>query len=368
VRFIVAAYERGPTLIAVFCGNFKFHVQGLKRIAMYDADISQPCRNELAMKDLCRICIALFCGSTLVSAASIAQSAELQTLTIYAAGTLAVPFRQINTLFEKNNANATAQAQFGGSVMMAKRITDLHQDADLLAVADYNVIPKYMFASPAHAVWYAGFARNAITFVYTDKSKYAGEINAQNWYKILARPGVEIGRSDPDTDPSGYQTVQMLSLAEKFYNAPGLAQSVLANAPLTNVRDTETSLISALQLGQIDYLAIYRSDALQHHLKFIDLPTKINLSDPAEASFYKDGVARTKNGDLFGKPIVYAVTMLNGSKNATLAQKYLALLLGPEGQAVMKANGFGAFSPPYAVHIEAMPAELKKLVEPWPGS
>ncbi len=59
-----------------------------------------------------------------------------------------------------------------------------------------------------------------ITFVYTDKSKYASEINSQNWYKVLARKGVEIGRSNPDTDPSGYQIVQMLNLAEKFYNIP----------------------------------------------------------------------------------------------------------------------------------------------------
>src|SRR5215469_17406945 len=114
------------------------------------------------MKFPARFCFALFCCSTVVSAAPIAQGAEPQTLTIYAAGTLAVPFRQLNALFEKNNAGVAAQAQFGGSVMMAKRITDLHQDADLLAVADYSVIPKYMFANPAHTAWYAGFARNAI--------------------------------------------------------------------------------------------------------------------------------------------------------------------------------------------------------------
>jgi hypothetical protein len=47
---------------------------------------------------------------------------------------------------------------------------------------------------------------------------------------------------------------------------------------------------------------------------------------------------------------------------------YLALLLGPQGQAVMKANGFGEFSPAFAVHIEAMPAALKQPVKPWPGS
>jgi molybdate/tungstate transport system substrate-binding protein len=308
------------------------------------------------------------CGYFLgaVIAVSGARTAEPTVLTIFAAGTLAMPFKEINSIYEKKYPNVTVQAQFGGSVMMAKKITDLHQDADVLAVADYNVIPKYMFGSEPHASWYAGFARNAITFVYTDKSKYAGEINSQNWYKVLARKGVEIGRSNPDTDPSGYQTVQMLNLAEKFYNDPGLEQSVLANAPLANMRDTETALISALQLGQIDYLAIYRSDALQHHLKFVDLPAAINLSDPADAANYQQGVAHTKNGDLVGKPIVDAVTVVNGSKNAGVAEKYVALLLGPDGQAVMKNSGFGDFSPPYAVHVDAMPSELKNMVKPWP--
>ena len=235
--------------------------------------------------------------SALLPAGFAARAAEPTTLTIFAAGTLAVPFKEIDALFEKKYPNVTVHSQFGGSVKMAKQITDLHQDADLLAVADYSVIPKYMFGGngkPDHAKWYVGFARNAVTFVYSDKSKGANEINAQNWYKVLARKGVEVGRSNHDTDPSGYQTVQMLSLANKFYNDPNIEQSVLANAPLSNMRETETSLISALQLGQIDYLAIYRSDALQHHLKFIDLPNKINLSDAAESAFYAQGSRRVR--------------------------------------------------------------------------
>lgn len=300
-------------------------------------------------------------------AVDIAHADSPTTLTIFAAGTLAVPFQQVDALFEKKYPGVKVEPQFGGSVKMAKQITELHKDADLLAVADYSVIPKYMFAQPAHATWYAGFARNAITFVYTDKSKGAKDVSGKNWYDVLAQKGVEIGRSNPDTDPSGYQTVQMLNLANKYYNDPKIEDSVLANAPLSNMRDTETALISALQLGQLDYLAIYRSDALQHHLKFIDMPDKIDLSDPAQSAYYEQGVARTKNGDLKGKPIVYAVTMVKGSKNADMAEKYVAFLLGPEGQAVMKKNGFGEFKPAYAVNSKAMPANLQKLVEPWPG-
>jgi molybdate/tungstate transport system substrate-binding protein len=320
------------------------------------------------MKFAASACIAVVSFAVVTAAAIAAPTGAPTTLTIFAAGTLAVPFKQISPRFQNKYPNVIVRAQFGGSVKMAKQITDLHQDADILAVADYNVIPKYLFGDPPYAAWYASIARNAITFVYTDKSKYAGEINSTNWYKVLARPGIEIGRSNPDTDPSGYQTVQMLNLAEKYYKVPGLEQSVLANAPLANMRDTETSLISALQLGQIDYLAIYRSDALQHHLKFIDLPAEINLSDPADAAAYKNGVAHTKNGDLTGTPIVYGITVINSAKNAEGAISYVALVLGPQGQAVMKGAGFGEFNPAYAMHREAMPAELKELVQPWPGS
>ena len=299
-----------------------------------------------------------------------ARAAEPMTLTVFAAGTLAVPFKQIDAIFHKKYPNVTVQPQFGGSVKMAKQITELHKNADLLAVADYSVIPKYMFGGSGkqpYANWYVGICRNAITFVYTDKSKGAADINSNNWYKVLARKGVEIGRSNPDADPSGYQTVQMLNLANRYYKDPNIEKSVLANAPLANMRDTETSLISALQLGQIDYLAIYRSDALQHHFKFIKLPRRIDLSDPAESSYYARGVAHTKNGALAGRPIVYAITIVEGSKHADLAEKYVALLLSPEGQAVMKKSGFGAFNPAYAVNSDAMPAGLKSMVKPWPG-
>lgn len=322
------------------------------------------------MKRADRLVFALVALTAVAGADAPAQAAS-QTLTIFAAGTLAVPFKQVDQLFERKYPDVAVQPQFGGSVKMARQITDLHRDADILAVADYNVIPKYLFGGngkTAYADWYVGFARNAITFVYTAQSKFAREITSQNWYRALGRKGVEIGRSNPDTDPSGYQTVQMLSLAEKHYHSPGLAEKVLANAPLSNMRDTETSLISALQLGQIDYLAIYRSDALQHHLKFLDLPAQINLSDPNYAAFYAQGVAHTKNGDLTGKPIVYAITVVANSANKPLAEKYIAFLLGPAGRKVLSDDGFGTFAPAYAVDTAKMPAALRPLVKPWPNS
>lgn len=304
----------------------------------------------------------------LASAAN-ARAASPVELSIFAAGTLAQPFRRLDRVFSQKYPDAAVEPQFGGSVKMARRIADLHEPADVIAVADWNVIPKYLFAHagrPGYADWYAGFARNAITFVYTDKSKYSGVITIRNWYRILAQPGVEIGRSNPDTDPSGYQTLQMLELAQSYYKAPGLAAGILANAPKTNMRDTETELLAALQLGQIDYLAIYRSDAVQHHLRYLDLPPQIDLGDPAYAARYAAAIAHTRNGDLPGRPIVYAVSVPNNAPHPDWALRYVRLLLSSPGQQIMRGQGFGALTPAWADDPARLPAVLRPLVEPWP--
>jgi len=313
---------------------------------------------------------ALTFSAIALATACVCSAAQAETLTIFAAGTLGKSFTTLAHGFEKLHPGVTVQPQFGGSVKMVKQVTVLHQPADVVAVADYSVIPKYMFAgqegSKPTADWSIGFLGNAITFIYTPKSKGAKEINANNWWKILSEPGVQIGRSNPNTDPSGYQTLQMLDLASRYYKQPDLEAKVLANAPESNMRDTETDLISALQLGQIDYLAIYRSDAVQHHMEAIDLPPQINLSNPQYDAEYAKASAKTKNGDLAGRPIIYAVTIPTSAPHPKLAQEFIAYLLGPAGQQVIAANGFIPLKHPYAMHRDKVPADLRGLTVTWP--
>ncbi len=307
----------------------------------------------------------------LMSAAGSARTAEQQTLTIFAAGTLAVPIKALDEIFQREHPAVTVQPIFGGSVMIAKRLTELHQPADLIAVADYSVIPKYLFGqggAPRYADWYAGFARNAATFVYTDNSKYAAEITPANWYQVLVRPGVEIGRSDPDTDPSGYQTVQMLTLAEKLYRfSRSRRQDPRQRAAHQHARHRNGA----------DFGAPARPDRLSRDLPFrcgsAPVPPsrpagEIDLSDANEAAFYANGVAHTKNGDLAAKPIVYAATIPRNAEHRDLAEAYLRLLLGPDGQEVMARNGFRPVAPAYAANMDEVPAPLRAQLTPWPGS
>ncbi len=290
------------------------------------------------------------------------------SLTVFGAGTLNTPFTAEITAFEKANPGVTVHSQFGASGNMVKDVTQLGQPDDVLGVADYSLIPKLMSAAAKpHAAFYLGFVSNQITFAYTSHSKGASQLTPANWYKVLAEPGVHIGRSNPAADPSGYQVLQMLQLAQGYYHDPGLSAAVLKNSPDSSVAETETSLLAALQSGQIDYLAIYKSNALEEHLKYITLPAQVNLSDSSMAADYaKVTINAGSLGNLTAKPIIYGLTIPSNAPDAALAEKFIGFVLSPQGQAIMSSNGFVVISP--ALASGTVPASLQSLTTPWPAT
>ena len=327
-------------------------------------------RGGLAVAACLIVTVAAACSSgtsSTSSSPSPAASGAHGTLTVFGAGTLSAPFTAEIAAFKKANPGVTVHSMFGASGDMVKAITQLHQPADVLGVADYSLIPKLMFT--ASATWYLGFVSNQITFAYTSHSKGASGLTTANWYKVLAQPGVHIGRSNPAADPSGYQILQMLQLANGYYNDPGLSASVLKNSPDSSVAETETSLLAALQSGQIDYLAIYKSTALEEHLKYIALPDQINLSDPAMAADYaKVSINAGSLGTLTAKPIIYGLTIPTSAPDAALGQKFINFVIGPQGQAIMHSQGFVVISPALANPQDKVPASVKPLTTPWPST
>jgi molybdate/tungstate transport system substrate-binding protein len=330
-------------------------------------------RGGLAAAACLVVTMAAACGSSASSPGSGATpsaSGAHGTLIVFGAGTLATPFAAELAAFKKQNPGVTVHSQFAASADMIRDVTQLGEPADVLGSADYALIPQLM-SNPAkpHATWYVGFVSNQITFAYTSHSKGAGQLTPANWYKVLAQPGVHIGRSNPAADPSGFQILQMLQLANSYYHDPKLAASVLKNSPDSSVAETETSLLGALQSGQIDYLAIYKSSALESHLKYIALPPQINLSDPALAADYaKVAIHAGSLGTLTAKPIIYALTVPSNAPDAALGQKFVAFVLSPAGQAIMRSNGFVVISPALASNQGKMPTTLRSLTKQWPSS
>jgi len=265
------------------------------------------------------------------------------TLRIFHAGSLSVPMEQIAKAFTAYHPGVRIERESGGSRTVIRRVTELGKEADVVASADYHLIPQMMY--PDFADWTIRFARNRMVIAYTEHSKYASEINGENWYEILLRPDVRFGHADPDADPCGYRTLMLWQLAEKYYQQPGLYEKLDEASPPENTRPKSVELLALLESGELDYAFQYQSVAVQHNFKYVSLPERIDLSNTDYADFYAQAVV-TLTGktpgtmvEVKGEPIVYGMTIPKNAPHPKLAQAFVAFLLGPEGRAIMKQNG-----------------------------
>ncbi len=290
---------------------------------------------------------------------------------IFHAGSLTVPFAEIEKRFEATHPQIDILREAGGSTKMARMISELNKPADIMASADFTVIDKTLI--PAKATWNIRFASNQLVLCYTDNSRFAGEITNENWYEILSREGVIWGHSDPNLDPCGYRSLMVLQLAEKFYNKPGLYDQLIANRPQKNVRPKSVELVSLLKTGNMDYAWEYLSVAVQHDLKYVKLDDHINLGNYKYDTFYAQAevkVTGKKPGTWItreGKSCTYGITLLKDAPNPSGAVQFLEFLLSPDGGLkVLSDMGQPPFIPA-RVSTEAdrksLPGGLAKLVE-----
>jgi len=286
-------------------------------------------------------------------------------LQIFHAGSLTIPFAQISEEFNRLYPDVEILTEGGGSLTTIRKVTELHRECGVIGSADYTIIPELMF--PEYADWYIKFATNRMCIAYTDKSKFADEINEDNWYEILQRGGVKYGRADPNQDPCGYRTLMVWQLAEDHYKTPGLYKK-LYGADGDTVRPKEVDLIALLESGDLDYAFEYSSVAAQHNLNYVVLPPQINLSSEQFKDFYataqveisgkEPGSTITKEG----KPIVYGVTIPNNFPRQEVAIAWVAFLLGDEGMAIMEANGQPPIVPAVTNDRGKLPDALKRYV------
>jgi molybdate/tungstate transport system substrate-binding protein len=302
----------------------------------------------------------------LATAGAVAQEAVI----VFHAGSLTVPFAKVEKDFEARHPDFDIQREAGGSTKMARMISELHKPADIMASADYKVIEKTLM--PQYADWNIRFATNRLVLCYTPQSRYADELTKDNWFDILTREKVVWGHSDPNLDPCGYRSLMVLQLAERFYKQDGLYDRLLANRPAANVRPKSVELVSLLKTGHMDYAWEYRSVAVQHGLKFLELDDHINLGNYAFDPFYKQAqvkVTGKKPGTWItrtGKSCTYGITMVKNGPNPSGAELFMAYLLDPEGgMKVLEAMGQPPFIPcrvASETQMQALPQQLKALV------
>jgi len=314
----------------------------------------------------CLMAFTVFTSLVILSPPRYAGAAE--KLVVFHAGSLAIPFKEMKERFVSHHPDVEIFLEAAGSRTCARKITDLKRPCDVMASADYTVIESLLI--PDYADWNISFATNEMAIMYRPESKFSKEITPDNWYRILLRDGVEYGHSDPNSDPCGYRTMLVWQLAERYYGVQSLYQQLIDHCPPKNIRPKETDLIAILEAGQIDYLFIYRSVCEQHQMPFVALPKHINLQSVRFEAFYKEAkikISGKKPGtsiEKAGKPMVYGITIPKNAPNRDMAVQFVAFVVGPEGQEIMRHNGQPPIVPPQATgKIDHLPPQLLKRTQ-----
>jgi molybdate/tungstate transport system substrate-binding protein len=180
--------------------------------------------------------------------------------------------------------------------------------------------------------WYASFATSNVVLGYNPKSKFASQLKSEPWYKAITTPGLKLGFTDPATDPKGKLVAEALSDTAKSKNLPALTTIENDKGDVF----PEETLVARLQSGELDAGFFYTVEAVP-----ANIPTVPLTGEDLKAT--------------------YTASTLAGAPNEAGAEAFIAYLLGPNGQAVLKQDGFDLISPP-KVTGSGVPATVQSAI------
>lgn len=324
-------------------------------------------------------------NATMAKTFKVDNSAPLKAtipMIVFHAGSLAIPFKAIKSVFEQSTPGAEAELFGGSSITMIEKVTKLGEKADIVASADADQVSQLMV--PDNASFTLNFARNAMVLVYTNNSTGAFTITGQNWYSVLSQDNVKLVTGDPTSDPGGYRAYMTLVLAETYYKVPDLFKKVVSDYSGITVNRTGTNAtidlskpspdnknllittatgptyLDMLNSGKADYALVYRSSAVDGGLPYVALPDEISLANLSMSAQYASVQAKTPSGLIPATPIVYGVTIPTKAAHPDLGVAYIKALASEQGAVALNKSGLTPLTPMTATGT--VPDSLKSLV------
>lgn len=279
------------------------------------------------------------------------DSPSQRELVVYAAASLARPVEQALAAWEDSTA-IPARVVLGGSLDIARRVTELDETPDVVVLADEEVMRSLVV--PEHATWYARFAGNRLVVAFADRSRRAREITGQNWPDILTATDVEVARADPARAPVGYRTLMAWELAERRLGLRGLSRKLAANSPERNVRANEAEVLALVASGSADYAWVYESSAKAAGMRTLKLPSWMDFGSAADSAWYATaklkvpGHTARDSVEIGGTPITYVLTVPTTAPHAR-ATELARYLLSSSGREHMSRTGLDVLTLPLLV-------------------
>ena len=253
-----------------------------------------------------RLALAL---SLLLSLLAAGVAHAKQTLTVFAAASLAEAFQEIGKHFEAQQPGTQVRFNFAGSQQLAAQI-EQGAHADVFAPADERWM-RYVTDRDLAADSASLLARNRLVVVLPRTNPARLRTLAD-----LARPGVKLVLAAESVPAGAYARRMLRALAQQPGFAPDFADRVLRN--VVSNEENVRAVLGKVQLGEADAGVIYRSDITPGARRFVAV-----LEIPEGAN-----------------PLVlYPIVALKGDHVPT-ARDFVALVRSHYGQSVLRQHGF----------------------------
>ena len=257
---------------------------------------------------------------------------------LYAGSLVNVMEQQIGPAFAK--ATGFGYQGYGaGSTAVANQIKGKLKQGDVFISAAPSVNTTLMGAGNGNWVtWYGEFAAAPLVIGYNPNSTFAAAFKTKSWWQVLPSQGLLLGRTDPVLDPKGKLTIQFINRASKTLGMPNLFAQTLVSTENTAQIFPEETLLGRLEAGQLDAGFFYSIEAKAANIPFVAPPL----------------------GKHYGAR--YTVTILNNAPNAAGALAFVQFLLGPQGTAILKQDGFQLLQDGEVGGVKsAIPASIRPL-------
>jgi molybdate transport system substrate-binding protein len=259
-------------------------------------------------------CLALVLSLIMAACTSAPPStavapATVQTLTVFAAASLADTFNEIAAQFQQQHPGVTLDFNFAGSQQLR---TQLEQGAiaDVFASANTKEMNAVIQSDLAISGTQQTFARNRLTVIIPKNNP--GGINDLN---DLSKPGLKIVLAAADVPVGGYALTALDKMNVDF----GMTFSPTVLSNVVSYEDNVKQVVAKIQLGEGDVGIVYTSDvtpSAAEKITRIDIPDEYNV------------VA------------TYPIAVLTAAPHAELAAKFVDYVFSADGQAILQKWGF----------------------------
>lgn len=239
---------------------------------------------------------AIFAGCASSASKSASGSALKGDIVVFAAASLKPTFTELAKRFEAAHPGVKVVLSFGGSDTLAAQIKQ-GAPVDVFAAANNATMQTVVSSDDAKSP--VNFVKNVLEIAVAPKNPKGIKTLAD-----VAKPGVKLALCA--------KAVPCGSAAQQAFTAAGIDAK-----PVTYEQDV-TSVLTKVELGEADAGLVYRTDVKA-------AGGKVEGVDFAEAS-------KAVN--------TYPIAHVSTGKNLNAGKEFVAFVLSPSGQAVLRAAGF----------------------------